>query len=222
MFFILLWKSAPLKYVYKWLVHNTFKWESNFATLVNCFHQSERQKLFNHMMTIISCSSWHLLWVWTSVRMLLCCGYVSAGGCVWIVHHVAGFDDWPLEHVLRFYWCGVKSTISLRSTAVHTKNMVSGWKVENSRKGNEVNNLFPGPSLNRITNEFPVADEELFHDFLPSNSCSCSHILLQVWASLKLECKMNKVIISGWNYTQTVSLWKETLALYDREKNGPG
>lgn len=35
---------------------------------------------------------------------------------------------------------------------------MSGGEVENSRKGNEVNNLFLGPSLNRITNDFPVAN----------------------------------------------------------------
>lgn len=42
---------------------------------------------------------------------------------------------------------------------------MSSGEVENSRKGNEVNNLFLGLSLNRITNDFPVANEELFHLF---------------------------------------------------------
>lgn len=40
--------------------------------------------------------------------------------------------------------------------------MVSGGEVENCKQGNEVNNLFLGPSLNRITNDFPVANGELF------------------------------------------------------------
>lgn len=55
--------------------------------------------------------------------------------------------------------------ISSRSIAVHAENMVSGGEVENSRKGNEVNNLFLGPSLNRITNDFPVASGKTFPRF---------------------------------------------------------
>lgn len=47
--------------------------------------------------------------------------------------------------------------IFLRRAAVHGENMVSG-EVENCKERNEVNHLFLGPSLNRITNDFPVTN----------------------------------------------------------------
>lgn len=169
--------------------------------LITCLAKGERltlhgKWLFNEI-TIIFCS-WNCdvgmnlcIFFFFSVCMLLCC-HLSAGGCVFAFcsDHVARFADWSLGHTLRLFWCSIEAINII--AAVHGENMVSG-EVENRKERNEVNDLFLGPSLNRITNDFSVTNGVFYsltlalaHIHNPFLSCLFNSliffILLHVWA----------------------------------------
>lgn len=183
-------KSAPLKYVNK-LQHNTFIWEWNMATLITCFHKNEiicwPSFFAAPDIGLDLCIVCFLCACFCAVNMCLLVG--ASEFCVFAIYndHVAGFADWPPGHALRLYWCSINQIfeiyISSRSIAVHTENMVSGGEVENSRKGNEVNNLFLGLSFNRITNDFPVANGRTIpRCFALARTCATDSLAVSVFS----------------------------------------